>query len=96
MASLKEKIAATLGFLKDRKKAYMLAFRSPAGQIVLKDLIMFCRGAETPAVPGDRDKTMLLLGRHEVFIRIQQHLNLSDEELFALYAGKSINMQTED
>ena len=39
-------------------------------------------------VAGDHDKTLLLEGRREVWIRIQQHMRLNQEQLFALYAGQ--------
>lgn len=96
MTNLKQRIASTFGFLRTRKRAYQLALRSPAGQEVLHDLLRFCRGAETAAVPGDRDKTMMLLGRQEVWLRIQQHLNLTEQELFQLYAGNGIQIVAEE
>ncbi len=84
----RDAIEATLGFLSGRKTDYQFAFGSPAGQRVLMDLAPFCRAAETCGVPGDRDKTMILIGRNEVWLRIQQHLNLSQEDLFLLYSGQ--------
>jgi hypothetical protein len=76
-------------------RAYKLAFGSPAGQAVLMDLVPFCRALETciaadKGKPVDRDRTMVLLGRHEVFLRIQKFLNLSYEQLFQLQTGQSI------
>lgn len=81
---------ATMDFLRGRKNAYKFTFSltNPAARMVLEDLTKFCRGAESAAVPGDHDRTMMLLGRQEVFLRIQQHLNLTPEQLFTLYGGK--------
>lgn len=80
--------AATKEFLEDRKRDYLTVFSSPAGQRVLMDLTTFCRAAETFVVPGDRDRTYVLAGRLETWLRIEQHLNLTPEELFRLYAGR--------
>lgn len=79
-----------MDFLRGRKNAYKFTFSltNPAARMVLEDLTKFCRGAESAAVPGDHDRTMMLLGRQEVFLRIQQHLNLTPEQLFTLYGGK--------
>ncbi len=78
-----------------RRTAYRLVFGSPAGQEVMHDLSIFCRANETCVIPGDRDKSLVLEGRREVFLRIVQHLNLSHEQLYALYAGKGyqVNQQ---
>lgn len=76
-------------FLFQRKRSYQLTFQEaqPANLEVLRDLAKFCRANESCVVPGDRDKTMLLEGRREVWLRIQQHLNLTPEQLFDLYGG---------
>lgn len=81
---------ATFDFLRGRRNSYKYTFSltNPAAVAVLEDLSKFCRAAETAAVPGDHDRTMMLLGRQEVFLRIQQHLQLSPEQLFQLYTGK--------
>lgn len=85
---MSEQDEAAKAFLEQRKRAYALCFGSPAGQEVLKDLVTFCRGAETFVVPGDRDRTYVLAGRLEVWLRIEQHMNLMPDELFKLYAGR--------
>lgn len=74
-------------FLRSRRRNYQLAFGSPAGREVLVDLARFCRANETCVIPNDRDKTLVLEGRREVFLRIQQHLNLTSEQLFDLFGG---------
>jgi len=79
-------------FVHDRKKAYQLTFPdgTAATNFVLEDLARFCRANESCVVPGDHDRTMLLEGRREVWLRIQQHLNLTAQELMTLYSGKGI------
>lgn len=78
-------------YLRGRKRAYQLTFQlnQPANIQVMTDLAKFCRAAETCAVPGDHDKTMMLEGRREVWLRIQQHLQLEPDVLFDLYGGNA-------
>jgi len=87
--TLEEVWHRTINFLRLRKRAYQLIFGSVAGQAVLLDLAVFCRANETCVIPGDRDRTLILEGRREVWLRIQQHLNLSGEQLADLYNGKT-------
>lgn len=65
----------------DAKRAYQLAFKTPAGEAVLMDLSVFCRAKETCVVPGERDKTFVLEGRREAYLRIQDYLDLTPEQL---------------
>jgi hypothetical protein len=65
----------------DCKRAYQLVFGTPAGEAVLADLTPFCRARETCVVPGDRDRTWVLEGRREVFLRIRDYLDLTPEQL---------------
>lgn len=74
-----------IAFFADRKNAYLLAFNTPAGKIVLDDLAPFCRAAETCVVPGDRDRTYVLEGRRETYLRIRAHLDLTPEQLRDIY-----------
>ncbi len=71
-----------------RKVAYQLTFESEsvAAKAVLKDLAKFCRANATTFHPDPRMHS-LLEGRREVWLRIQQHLKLTPDELFKLLAG---------
>jgi hypothetical protein len=80
-------------FVSTRKRAYQLVWTSPAWREVLNDLSIFCRANETCVIPNDRDKTLVLEGRREVWLRIQQHLHLTPEQLVALYSGQSITQE---
>jgi hypothetical protein len=82
-------------FLGQRKRAYQLAFSSPAGQAVLVDLANFCRANET-CFHEDARLHAALEGRREVWLRIQQHLGLSEEDLLKLYTGSAILKPEED
>lgn len=72
----------------DIKRAYVLAFAPPAGPAIMLDLGFFCRSRETCAVPGDRDRTYLLEGRREVWLRIEDFLTLSVEDLVKKYTDE--------
>ena len=85
---MSEQDDAAVEFLEQRKRDYQLCFGSPAGQRVLMDLSTFCRAAETCVVPGDRDKTYVLEGRRETWLRIQQHINMTPEQLFHIFVGR--------
>lgn len=74
----------TLDFLRLRKRAYQIAFPDPKNNEVLKDLAKFCRANVTTFQENDR-KHALAEGRREVWLRIQQHLNLQPDELYAIY-----------
>lgn len=90
--NFQERIRSTLEFLRQRKTAYHLVFRldQPADMEVLRDLAWFCRANESCVVPGDRDRTLLLEGRREVYLRIVQHLKLTPEQLFELYSYRPV------
>lgn len=88
-----ERWTAAFNFMKRRKHSYQLFKHTQEGNTFLRDLAVFCRANETCVVPGDRDKTLVLEGRREVWLRIQNHLGLSPEELMQLYAGPEINSE---
>ena len=90
--SLREAALRTLDFVRRRKQNYQRTFMNPIGQEVLRDLADWCRANETCVIPGDRDRTLILEGRREVWLRIQQHLNLSANHLFELYTNKPITL----
>lgn len=74
----------TIYFLKDRKTAYQLMFAQPAGKAVLADLVKFSKIIEGPMGRNDAE-TYRLIGRQDVVRRIQEHGQLTVEQLFALY-----------
>jgi len=71
-------------FLKERQHNYRTTFNTPTGELVLKDLAKFCRAHETTFHENDRAH-VLAEGRREVWLRIQQHLKMTDEEIWALF-----------
>jgi hypothetical protein len=88
LATIPESIKRAYAFLSRRSAAYRAVF-DPAGVYtpeVLADLARFCRantstGHQEPTVAARLD------GRREVWLRIQQHLKLTDDQLWQLYGG---------
>lgn len=93
-ARIKQYVKETLFGLGQRKQAYQLVFRSPAGAKVLLDLQQFCR-ATSPPWGSNPQETARLVGRNEVWHRIMQHLNLTPEELYNTYGGQFPIVQAE-
>lgn len=69
-----------------RRHNYQLTFRSPPGQVVLKDLARFCRAHKSTFHVDPRAHAMME-GRREVWLRIAQHMNMTPDELWALHSG---------
>lgn len=76
-------VANAKAFLFRRQSAYQTTFAGPIGEVVLSDLAKFCRAHSTTFHPDPRIAAQLD-GRREVFLRIQQHLQLTDEQLWRL------------
>lgn len=85
-------------FLRFRKRDYQLTLGrlDVHSQRVLNDLAQFCRANDTCVVPGDRDLTLILEGRREVWLRIANHLNLTPQQLYAIFTGHEFNPAQED
>lgn len=77
-------IQRALSYLRARRRNYQLCFGSPAGRAALADLAVFCRAAET-CFHADPRLHAVLEGRREVWLRIQEHLHLTPEQLYGLY-----------
>ena len=56
---------------------------------VLSDLAKFCR-ANTSTYQADPRLSDVLIGRREVWLRIQHHLQLSDDQLWHLYGNNQL------
>jgi hypothetical protein len=78
---------AAFEFLRGRKRAYQSVFnKSAAANLVLADLANFCRATTTCYDPDTR-RTDILIGRNEVWKRIEHHLQLTPEQLYAIFGG---------
>ena len=78
-----------LRFFRRKRHAYVQTFKREAlaNSIVLKDLAKFCRATES-CFNADPRLHAVLEGRREVWLRIQEFLQLTDEELFELKTKK--------
>ena len=88
-AVTEQAVRETREFLQQRQSAYRLAFGSPAGQEVLKDLLKFCRARKT-TFNADPRVHAALEGRREVWLRIEDHIGLTLDELFELASGYKV------
>src|SRR5258707_848295 len=104
MSRSRQIVGAFLDLVRGAKRNYQFCFGSPAGRQVLADLAKFCRANQTcvvtpggvdPKVPIDVERTLVLEGRREVWLHVQQYLNLTAEELHNIY-NPYINKQDED
>lgn len=88
---IKDTVAAVRHLFASRRHAYARTFNmdNVDVKIVLKDLAKFCRAHESTYHKDPRIHAMLE-GRKEVWLRIQEHLNLSVEELMELHKIKDI------
>lgn len=87
---MNELVAKALRFINRRRIAYKMVFDGQHAETVLKDLAKFCR-ANDPCFHPDNRVHALMEGRREVWLRIQKHLNLTDEQLLSLYSRKEEN-----
>jgi hypothetical protein len=81
-----EAIERARTFLWSRRGAYRAVFdlSNARSADVLRDLAKFCR-AHASTAHVDPYMAARLDGRREVFLRIQTHLQLTDEQLWQLY-----------
>ena len=74
-------------FLWGRKRIYRRLFLgNEDGKFFLRDMARFCR-AHASTAHADPAVAARLDGRREVWLRIQHHLQLDDEQLWRLYGG---------
>lgn len=76
----------TTAAITKRQQSYRTRFPNPRQDPILKDLCWYCRANWTTYDPDPRIHARLE-GRRDVWLRIQRHLNLSPEDLFAIYGG---------
>ena len=77
-----------------RVRAYRMVFdpKNQYTETVLKDLAQFCRAHE-PTFHADPRIHAVMEGRREVWLRIQQNLNLSIEEVYQLHKIKNVEIK---
>lgn len=72
--------------LSGRALDYRLTFAPKSAEAVLEDLAKFCRASESTFHPDPRVHAVLE-GRREVWLRIRDHLDLDNENLWQRYGG---------
>lgn len=84
-------VEATKRYLHRRRYAYRMLFNKDNvfTEEVLRDLAWFCR-AHSPTYHADPRIHAELEGRREVWLRIQNHLQFDDEQLWKLYGRKDL------
>lgn len=77
--------------LSNRSFAYKRIFLGHGDDtdLVLQDLARFCRAHETTFSPDPR-LSDVLVGRREVWTRLQHCLQLTDEEIWKIYGNQSL------
>ena len=83
---IKDSLSKVRGLFQKRKMAYCQALNknSVHAKVVLEDLAKFCRAYDSTFTKDDR-MTAVLEGRREVWLRIQNYLNLSSDEIYELH-----------
>lgn len=84
LGELRDKVRQLLS---SRQQCYRQTFKGPVAEAVLRDLARFCR-ANVSAFHADARLHAVAEGRREVWLRIQNHLNLSPADLFRLSTGE--------
>jgi len=78
--------------LLEQSKAYRIAFGQPGAKLyVLPDLAEFC-GVGRP-LPADPIKMQRAAGRQDVWLHLQQYLNFTEAEVYAMLQGNPIVKQ---
>lgn len=82
--AFKEAAQTLKRFIFRRQGAYLDIFTGPRADTVLQDLANFCRAWKTTYTSEDR-ASYILEGRRQVWLRIQDQLRLTQDELWRLY-----------
>ena len=75
-----------LSFIRERKRSYQQGCGSETTRLMMQDLARFCRADRTCFHPDPRIHASLE-GRREVWLRIQEHLSKTPEEVADLYGA---------
>ena len=89
----KTRIAQAWHYLTRRRQTVRdtVKLNTPGGQAFMSELARFCRINEG-VWDNDERRTLVMIGRQEVYHHIMQHLKLSPEQHFELANGKTIQV----
>ena len=80
-------------YLRNRAHAYHVTFQGPMAEVVLADLAKFCRATESTFHVDPRAHAVQE-GRREVWLRLQSHMKMSDDDLWKRYGGSTPMKET--
>lgn len=96
MIDPRELFGKAIDYLRGRKRAYVDTFSNPVGQVVLADLISYCRVLDNNFDANSRVHAYYE-GRRDVALRILHHLNLPSQTLYKMYdAARAAKLVKED
>lgn len=95
MASEQEQLNKYLENIKNRNLAYKNCFDQAhlENRAVLTDLALFCRMFTTTHDPNQSEDPRVLEGRRQVFLRIQEHMQFDQMQLYALHPLRQLTPQ---
>ena len=73
-----------------RQHSYLVTFKGVHGEKVLADLARFCKAHSSSISPKEEKLVYVYEGRREVWLRIANQLNLSQEQIWDLYGRKDL------
>jgi hypothetical protein len=78
-----------LRYFSEWKAAYQAAFGENARALpAFVDLARFCHARETCVIRGDRDLSLVMEGRRQVYLRVMNFIELTPEELVVLHTRR--------
>lgn len=95
MPSEQEQLKAYVENLKNRSLSYKNCFdlSKLEARAVLTDLALFCRMFTTTREPNQKEDPAVLEGRRQVFLRIQEHLQFDQQQLYQLHPLRQMTPQ---
>lgn len=87
---IQDNLSKIKSLFRSRRMSYCRTFNieSVAAKAVLQDLAKFCRANESTVLKDER-MSAVLEGRREVWLRIQNYLQLTEEEIYELHHVKA-------
>lgn len=75
----------------NRKTNYQQCFKTPAGEKVLQDLMLFCKYRDSSFVVGDPNQTAFNEGMRRVILRIIKFMEMTDDDINKIIKSTEIN-----
>jgi hypothetical protein len=90
-----DQLSKYMEILKNRQISYKNCFdlSQLENRAVMTDLALFCRMFTTTAEPDQKEDPKVLEGRRQVFLRIQEHMQFDQFQLYLLHPLRQITPQ---